>query len=123
MRFVSDWSDDTPVQVNSMVLTDNALFVAGPPDVVDEEQSVKTLLNAETQKKLAEQSAAFEGKRNALLVAVSRDDGVKLASYRLDFVPRFDGLIAANGRLYISTLNGAVICLSGEKGKSLPSSE
>jgi hypothetical protein len=118
-RFVQDWSDDISVQVNSMVLTDNALFVAGPPDVVDEEAAVTALLDAETQKKLAEQSAAFEGRRGALLMAVSRDGGDKLAAYRLDFVPRFDGLIAANGRLYVSTLGGQVLCLSGDKGRPL----
>jgi len=118
-RFVPDWSDDISVQVNSMVLTDNAIFAAGPPDVVDEEESVKTLLEAKTQKKLAEQSAAFEGKRGALLVAVSQANGKKLAAYRLDFVPRFDGLIAANGRLYVSTLGGEVLCLSGTQGRPL----
>jgi len=122
-RFVSDWSDDIPVQVTSMVLTNNALFIAGPPDVEDEEHSVKALLNSETQKKLAEQSAAFEGKRGSLLMAVSPDGGRKLASYRLDFVPRFDGLIAANGRLYLSTLGGEVICLSDAKGQPLASIE
>jgi hypothetical protein len=122
-RFVPDWSDDISVQLNSMVLTDNAIFAAGPPDVQNEEESVKTLLEAETQKKLAEQSAAFEGKRGALLVAVSQDNGGKLAAYRLDFVPRFDGLIAADGRLYVSTLGGEVICLSGARGQPLPTAE
>jgi outer membrane protein assembly factor BamB len=118
-RFVQDWSDDISVQVTSMVLTDKALFVAGPPDLADEEAAVRTLLDAETQKKLAEQSAAFEGRRGASLVAVSRDGGDKLAAYRLDFVPRFDGLIAANERLYVSTLDGRVLCLSGAKGRPL----
>lgn len=42
------------------------------------------------------------------------------AAYRLDFVPRFDGLIAANGRLYVSTLGGEVLCLSGAQGPPLP---
>jgi outer membrane protein assembly factor BamB len=122
-RFVPDWSDDISVQVNSMVLTDNAVFAAGPPDVEDEEESVKTLLDPRTQQKLAEQSAAFEGKRGALLVAVSRERGEKLAAYRLDFVPRFDGLIAANGRLYVSTLSGEVLCLSGTQGQPLSPAE
>ncbi|MHC4510633.1 MAG: hypothetical protein ACYTAO_17045 [Planctomycetota bacterium] len=123
MRFVQDWSDHVSVQVTSMVLTDNVLFAAGPPDVEDEEEAVKTLLEAETQRKLAEQSAAFEGKRGAVLIAVSRDDGAKLAAYRLDFVPRFDGLIAANGRLYVSTLGGEVLCLSGAEGRPLAPAE
>jgi len=122
-RFVPDWSDDISVQVNSMVLTDNALFVAGPPDVANEEESVKTLLDLETQKKLAEQSEAFQGNRGALLVAVSRDGGKKLAAYDLDFVPRFDGLIAANGRLYMSTLSGDVFCLGDTQGQPLSPTE
>jgi len=122
-RFVQDWSGSVAIQVNSMVLTDNALFIAGPPDVEDEEKSVKTLLDPVTQKKLAEQSAAFEGKRGALLMANSRKDGQKLAAYRLDFVPRFDGLIATNGRLYISTLSGEIVCLSTETGQPLRSAE
>ncbi|MFH1719383.1 MAG: PQQ-binding-like beta-propeller repeat protein, partial [Planctomycetota bacterium] len=122
-RFVQDWSGDVAIQITSMVLTDNALFAAGPPDVEDEEESVKTLLDAGTQKKLAEQSAAFEGKRGALLLAVSRKDGQKLAAYRLDFVPRFDGLIAANGRLYVSTLGGEVLAFSGEQGQPLRPAE
>jgi outer membrane protein assembly factor BamB len=87
--------------------------------VADEEESVKTLLDPKTQKKLAEQSAAFEGERGALLIAVSLDNGEKLAAYRLDFIPRFDGLIAADGRLYISTLSGEVLCLSSTQGQPL----
>jgi len=122
-RFVQDWSGDVAIQITSMVLTDNALFAAGPPDVEDEEESVKTLLDPETQKKLAEQSAAFEGERGALLIAVSRKNGQKLAAYRLDFVPRFDGLIAGNGRLYVSTLGGEVLCLDSKQGQPLRSAE
>ncbi len=120
-RFVPSWSDDASVQVTSMVLTENALFAAGPPDVEDEEESVKTLSDPETQKKLAEQSAAFEGRRGALLVAVSPADGGKLAAYRLDSLPRFDGLIAAAGRLYLSTVDGKVLCLGADQGEPLPS--
>jgi hypothetical protein len=113
-RFVPDWSNDVSIQINSMVLTEDVLFTAGPPDLADEEESVKTLHDRVTQKKLAEQGLAFEGKRGALLLAVSRQDGGKLAAYRLDFVPRFDGLIAAHRRLYVTTRDGQVICLSQE---------
>ncbi len=118
-RFVPRWSDDTSVQVTAMVLADNALFAAGPPDVEDEE-SVKTLSNPETQRKLAEQSAAFEGRRGGLLVAVSPADGQQLAAYRLDSMPRFDGMIAAGGRLYLSTVDGKVQCFGTGRGRPLP---
>jgi outer membrane protein assembly factor BamB len=122
-RFVPDWSDEISVQINSMVLTDDTLFTAGPPDLNDEEESVKTLPDRMTQKKLVEQGLAFEGQRGALLVAVSRKDGSKLAAYRLDFVPRFDGLIAANKRLYMTTRDGQVVCLSQDGQQPLAATE
>ena len=119
-RFVHSWSDDTSVQVTAMVLADKVLFAAGPPDVEDEVKSARMLADPETRKKLAEQSAAFEGKRGALLVAVAAGTGKKLAAYRLAAMPRFDGMIAANGRLYLSMADGKVLCLSPDKGKPLP---
>jgi hypothetical protein len=122
-RFVPDWSNDVSVQFTSMALTEGALFAAGPPDLQDEEESVKTFFEPETKAKLAEQSAAYEGKQGGLLVAVSRTDGQKLAAYRLESMPRFDGLIAANGRLYAATIDGQVLCFGGDRGRPLPSAE
>jgi len=120
MRFGYAWSDELAVQATAMTLADKTLFVAGPPDLVDEEQATKSLGDPETKKKLAEQEAAFEGKRGALLAAVSAANGQKLAAYRLDFVPIFDGLAAANGRLYLTTMDGKVICLGAGGGQPLP---
>jgi len=119
-RFVPAWSDDTSVQVTAMVLAENVLFAAGPPDVEDEEESAKTLSDPATQRKLAEQSAAFEGRRGALLVAVSPSDGRKLAAYRLDCMPCFDGLIAAGSRLYLTTVDGKVLCLGPGGAQPVP---
>jgi hypothetical protein len=34
-------------------------------------------------------------------------------------MPRFDGLIAAGGRLYLSTADGTVVCLGAERGQPL----
>jgi len=118
-RFVPKWSAATPVQATAMVLTEGALFAAGPPDVQDEELAVKALDDTDVQRKLAEQSAAFQGRRGALLVAVSPADGKKLAAYRLDSMPRFDGLIAAAGRLYVCTVDGKVQCLGTGQGRPL----
>ncbi len=36
-------------------------------------------------------------------------------------MPRFDGMIAAGGRLYLSTADGRVIALGADRGKPLPS--
>jgi outer membrane protein assembly factor BamB len=100
--------------VRAMVLTDGALFVAGPPDVVDEEKAWGRTLEPEVQAKLAAQSAALEGQQGSLLWAVSPFDGKKLAEYKLESVPAWDGMAAANGRLYLATKDGHVLCMAGE---------
>ena len=43
-------------------------------------------------------------------MAVSPASGEKLAAYRLDFTARFDGLIAARGRIFVALDNGALVC-------------
>jgi outer membrane protein assembly factor BamB len=48
---------------------------------------------------------------SGLLWAVAAQDGKKLAEYKLDSPPVFDGMIAANGRLYIATRDGRLLCM------------
>jgi hypothetical protein len=48
-------------------------------------------------------------------MAVSSADGKKLAEYDLDSPPIFDGMAAAAGRLYMSTVDGKVICFRADK--------
>ena len=64
--------------------------------------------------KLAEQSAALEGKKGALLRAISAEDGTRLAEYELDCPPVWDGMAAAGGQLYLSTTDGKVMCFAGK---------
>ena len=78
-----------------MVSAENALFVVGPPDVLDPNDPM----------------ASFDGRRGAVLWVVSKDDGRKLAECKLGSPPVFDGMAAAAGRLYLSTLDGRVTCM------------
>lgn len=48
-----------------------------------------------------------------MLWAVSAADGKKQAEYTLAAPPVFDGMAAANGKLFLVTLDGKVSCLSG----------
>jgi hypothetical protein len=91
------WTEWLPVRVRAMVKAGDTLFVAGPPDVLDPEDPY----------------AAFEGRRGAKLVALSADDGSKLSESELRSPPVFEGLIAADGRLFGSLRDGSVVCLSG----------
>ena len=82
-----------------MVKADSTLFVAGQPDVFDAKDPY----------------AGFEGRRGAMLAAVSADKGEKLLEKRLAAPPVFDGMIAAYGRIFLCLQNGQVICLTSDK--------
>ncbi len=107
------WAHDIPFWVRAMVIARETLFIAGPPDLVDEDQVHRRLNEKEVKAKLAEQDASLEGKKGSLLWAVSTADGKKLAEYKLDSLPVFDGMAAANGRLYLVTKDGKVLCFTG----------
>ena len=96
-----------------MALADGTLFAAGPPDLVDEEQAVKLLATPAMQQRITEQEEADRGDRGGILWAVSADSGQKRSELALDTIPVFDGMAAAEGRLYLSCVDGRVICLDG----------
>ena len=108
------WTQDLPFFARAMVLADGTLFAAGPPDLVDEEQAVKQLATPEMQQRITEQEEAYRGDRGGILWAVSADSGQKLAEVDLDTIPVFDGMAAAGGCLYLSGVDGRVICLGSE---------
>jgi outer membrane protein assembly factor BamB len=110
-----DWNHDIPLYVRAMVLTGGTLFVAGPPDLVDEGPSrrgsdPKRLADPGMAKRLTDQAAAFDGQGGALLWVVRASDGMRLAEHRLASPPAWDGMAAADGRLYFSTVDGKVAC-------------
>ena len=88
------WSASAPVRIVAMALAGEVLFVAGAPDVVDP----------------TDPWGSFEGKKGSMLWAVSANDGRKLAEYRFDALPVFDGMAAAGRRLYLSTTGGKLLC-------------
>ena len=89
------WHKWVPVRIRAMVLADDRLFIAGPPDVVPEDDP----------------TASFKGKLGGRLWAVSTGEGKKLAECELESPPVFDGLMASDGRLYVSTKSGRLMCL------------
>ncbi len=91
------WSIRVPLRVTSLVLAGETLFAAGTPDVVDPN----------------EPWAAYEGERGGVLLAIASDDGQILAEHKLDSPPVFDGLTAANARLFVTALDGKVLCFQG----------
>ena len=92
-RLPDAWGVNIPVRAQAMVVTEDMLFVAGSPDVVDPKDPW----------------AAFEGRKGALLQAYAKETGKKLSQYKLDAPPVHDGMAVAGGRLHLSTKDGKVL--------------
>ena len=111
-----------PLLVRAMVSTRDCLFVAGPKDIMDEKAySYRDASKGYGQLKsdLKRQSDIWNGQGGGLLHALSKKDGARLAEHKLDAIPVFDGMIAVEGKLFVSLTSGDLICLRGsqEKGK------
>jgi hypothetical protein len=89
------WSAWKPVRIRAMVATPRALFVAGPPDVLPEDDPL----------------AAFEGRCGATFRAIAKTSGEDLFELPLESPPVFDGMVAAENHLFVSLQSGDVICL------------
>ena len=107
------WKQDIPIYVRAMVLAKNKLFVVGPPDIIDEEETFQQLTEKDeaVEKLLAEQDEVLQGKNGAKLLTINIDSGNIEHTLQLDSLPSWDGLAGANGRLFLSTADGQVLCL------------
>ena len=92
------WSRNIPLTGKAMALAEDVLFVAGTPVAFPSDDLAK----------------AYEGRMGGVLWAASAATGEKLAEYKLDAPPAWDGMAVANGRLYISLQDGRVMCMSGK---------
>ena len=103
----AEWSRRVPVLVRAMVLAGDVLFAAGAPVDVGEVPRDPSEVDPLAR--------ALESPRRGRLLAVSAGDGTTHAETDLPGPPAFDGLIAASGRLYVSTLDGRLVCLAGKQ--------
>jgi outer membrane protein assembly factor BamB len=90
------WRDNAfPIGPCSMVVTEEKLLVAGFRDIIDS----------------ADPWANLEGRKNAALWMLSKENGSKLTEYPLETLPVWNGMAAANGNIFVSLKNGKLICL------------
>ena len=92
------WKRGIDIAVTSIIKAGPTLFVAGSPDEVPEDDPWKHL----------------ECRGHGVLQAASSENGKMLSEYRLSSPPVTDGLAAADGRLFISTHSGQVVCLRSQ---------
>jgi outer membrane protein assembly factor BamB len=86
-----------PVRVNAMVLTRDKVLAAGPLDFPSDPKSEKPW-------------AVLDGDKGGKLLVLSATDGKKLSELKLDFVPVFDGMSVAGGKIFISGRDGKLRC-------------
>ncbi len=75
-----------------MVLTDKVLFIAEPP------------------KTGKDSTESFEGKKGGFLRSISTADGKTLFECKLTSPPVWDGMAVGYNKLYLSTMDGNVLC-------------
>jgi outer membrane protein assembly factor BamB len=110
------WSvSNPPLHARAMVLAGERLFVAGPPNVADEDEAFERPNHPRIQELLRSQDAAYRGEQGALLIAVSADEGTRLATRELPALPVWDGMAAAQGSLFVSSTDGSLTCLGGTR--------
>jgi hypothetical protein len=111
-----DWTRGIPLYVQAMVLANKSLFVCGPADLLDDEESFKKIMagDKQVQQQLAHQDAVLEGSEGATLMVLSTETGEARKVSQLENLPIWDGMAAANGKLFIVTRAGTIICLGGE---------
>ena len=105
-----DWNRQVPLFAQAMVLADDTLLVAGPPDIMDEEYTFERIMakDPEVQGLLKKQDAALNGKDGGKLVAVSVASGEQKQELKLDALPVWDGMAVAQGSLFVATKDGKV---------------
>jgi outer membrane protein assembly factor BamB len=105
------WTQDVSIYVRAMALAGSTLFIAGPPDIIDEEKTFQQLSekDPEVQKLLADQDAALESDQGRLL-SVNMHTGEVENEILMGTVPAWDAMAAASGSIFLSTLDGSVHC-------------
>jgi outer membrane protein assembly factor BamB len=91
----STWSRRIPVRPLAMALAGSRLLVAGPPDTIDSKDPW----------------AAYDGRRGGVLMVLDAGTGKVVKRIVLDDPPVFGGIAVADGRVFLATRGGTLLCL------------
>jgi hypothetical protein len=93
-KVVYHWKTPIAFGVRGMVRAGDTLFAAGPGEA---------------------QETHFDDSRGTPVLAAFRcKDGKQLSRTKIPSQPVFDGMAAVNGRLFMSLVNGTVVCYGGK---------
>jgi len=100
LRSTWKWSMVIDMRPRALVRAGDVLLLGGMATLVDGENRPKAF-------------ASFEGAGEGLLWIMSTRNGTKVNALTLEAPPVWDGMAVANGRLYISRVDGILQGLSG----------
>ncbi|MHC4432538.1 MAG: hypothetical protein ACYTBS_11930, partial [Planctomycetota bacterium] len=95
------WSTNIPLTGKAIIKAGETICIAGTP--------MKFGSN-----RIEDFVASYEQRLGGILWLASAKDGSKIAEYKLDAAPAWDGMAAANGRLFISLRDGSVRCFGAD---------
>lgn len=90
------WSQPLPMRPRAMMIAASRLYIAGMPSEYGK----------------GNWQESFDGSNGGLVKIISAEDGTEIAQYKLDSAPVWDAIAAANEKIYISTIDGNVVCLN-----------
>lgn len=88
------WKQQVPIRITAMVRAGDRLYAAGTPNVVDS----------------TDIHSAWEGRKGGILAVIDTASGKVISDYKLASPPVWDGMAVAGEHLYISLLDGSVVC-------------
>jgi hypothetical protein len=94
-KVIYHWSREVSLVVRAMALTDQTLFAAGPVMVPEEAGKAEPTFGAGSP---------------AVLMGFRTEDADDLTSIPLEAQPVFDGMALAHGKLFLSIVDGTVVC-------------
>ena len=94
------WSKAVNMRPRAIVKAGKLLLLGGMPTLSDKQNSPESF-------------ASFEGREKGMLWLMSAQDGAKLSGLTLEAPPVWDGMAVANGRIYVSKVDGTLDCFSG----------
>ena len=106
-----NWTLDVPFYVRAMIKAGDKLFLCGPEDIIDEMDVIKRYPTEDIVEKLKRQDDILDGNEGSHFWVVRAGDGEVLKKIHLPDLPAWDGMAAANGRLYMTTVDGNIVCL------------
>jgi len=95
----SVWKNEFPVRATALVKSGDRLVLGVMPIEVPEDDP----------------HAAYDGRLGGSVWVCSETDGSKLAEYPLPSPVVWDGMAATDGKLFLSTCDGSVLCYAGAR--------